>query len=337
MKKLIFALMTAALLMPTTAKAAGKYSARSARAAKAAIEAAGANAKVLLRESVTVKRKIVRLGDVFTHTGKKADIRIAYAPEPGKRAVFDARWLYRVARAYGLDWRPMGVQDQIVVERESQVITRGEIEDNILAALVEYGADPSMIVELSNRMLRLYVPANTLATVGVEDVAYEPRTGRFTAIVMAPANDLRAPRHRITGRLHKMTDVPVLTRRMLGKEVISKRDIKWIRMRSDRLRRDVIVNADDLIGMAAKRGLRPGVPLQTSFVQRPILVAKGSLVTIYLKAPKMTLTARGKALENGSDGDTVRIANTRSNTIIEAEVTGMGKVSVLSVGLTAMN
>lgn len=337
MKKLIFALMAAVLLMPTAAKAAGKSSARSARAAKAGIEAPVEIAKVLLRESVTVKSKTVRLGDVFTHTGEKADIPIAYAPEPGKRAIFDARWLYRVARTYGLNWRPMGVQDQIVVERESQVIARGEIEDTILAALVPYGADTSMIVELSNRMLRLYVPANTLATVGVEEVSYEPKTGRFTAIVMAPANDLRAPRHRITGRLHKMAEVPVLTRRVLGKEVISKRDIKWVRMRSDRLRRDVIVNADNLIGMAAKRGLRPGVPLQTSFVQRPILVAKGSLVTIYLKAPKMTLTTRGKALENGSDGDTVRISNTRSNKIIEAEVTGMGKVSVLSTGQMMMN
>jgi flagella basal body P-ring formation protein FlgA len=332
MKKIIFALVTAALLMPEAANAAS-----STRAAKTGLEAAAENAKVLLRDSVTVRSRMVRLGDVFANAGKKADIRIAYAPEAGKRAIFDARWLYRVARTYGLDWRPMGSQDQIVVERKSLVITRDEIEDTILAALVKYGAGPDMTLELSNRMLRLYVPADALATVGVEDAAYEPRTGRFTAIITAPANDPRAQRHRITGRLHKMTEVPVLNRRMLGKEVITKRDIKWIRVRSDRLRRDVIVNADDLIGMAAKRGLRPGTPLQASFVQRPILVAKGSLVTIYLKVPRMTLTTKGKALENGSDGDTVRIANTRSKTIIQAKVIGMGKVSARPTGFTMMN
>jgi flagella basal body P-ring formation protein FlgA len=102
MKKLIFTLVAAALLMPTGAMAAGKSSARSARAAKAEIEVAGRKAKVLLRESVTVKSKMVLLGDIFTHTGENADIPIAYAPEPGKRAIFDARWLYRVARTYGL-------------------------------------------------------------------------------------------------------------------------------------------------------------------------------------------------------------------------------------------
>ncbi|MBT3305161.1 MAG: flagellar basal body P-ring formation protein FlgA [Alphaproteobacteria bacterium] len=194
-----------------------------------------------------------------------------------------------------------------------------------------------MTMELSNRSLRLYVPSDALGTVGVEDAAYEPRTGRFTAIVMAPANDPRAVRHRITGRLHKMTEVPVLNRRMLSKEVITKRDIKWLRVRSDRLRRNVVVNADNLIGMATKRGLRPETPVQSSSIQRPVLVAKGSLVTIYLNVPKMSLTAQGKALENGSDGDTVQITNVRSKKIIEAVVTGMNRVSAQPVGFTVMN
>ena len=77
--------------------------------------------------------------------------------------------------------------------------------------------------------------------------------------------------------------------------------------------------------------------MQANSIRRPILVAKGSLVTIILKAPQMTLTAQGKALENGSDGDTVQITNTQSNKVIEAEVTGPGKVSVLAPNQLAMN
>lgn len=337
MKILIFTLMIAILMHPAALKAVESSLIDSTRMENDSNKSTDETARVLLRESVKVRNKMVRLGDVFTSTGNKADIAIAYAPKPGKRAIFDARWLLRVARTYRLDWRPIGIEDQIVVARDSLIIAREEIEDSILSALIQNGADKSMILELSNRLVRLYVPANTIAKVGVEDASYDPRTGRFTAIVMAPANDPRAIRHRITGRLHKMTEVPVLTRRIMGKEVISKRDIKWIRIRSDRIRRDTIIRANDLIGMAAKRGLNPGRPLHASVVQRPVLVARGSLVTISLKAPKMILTARGKALQNGSDGDTVRITNIRSNKIIEAEVTGMGKVSILSNGMTAIN
>ena len=108
-------------------------------------------------------------------------------------------------------------------------------------------------------------------------------------------------------------------------------------MHSNRLRTGTVVDVNELIGKAAKRGLRPGLPVRANDIQRQILVPKGSLVTIVLKAPKMTLTAQGKALEDGSDGDTVRILNTQSNKVIEAEVTGAAKVAVLSTGLMAMN
>lgn len=328
MRKSFFALLFGVLLIPATPLAGEKSPAG---------DLAGNSARVILRDSATVKSKLVRIGDLFANTGKKADIAVAYAPVAGKKAIFDSNWLYRVARAYGLKWRPLGLQDQVVVERESQIISRDEIEDHILAALIDRGVDPSMTVELSNRMLRLYVPGDASASIGVEDVAYEPRTGRFTAILIAPEGQPGATRTRVTGRLQKITDIPVLSRRIMANELITKRDIKWIRVHSNRLRPGTVVDANELIGKTAKRGLRPEQPVRANDIQRQILVPKGSLVTIVLKAPKMTLTVQGKALEDGSDGDTVRILNTQSNKVIEAEVTGAAKVAVLSSSLMAMN
>ena len=255
MKKLLIVLIAAVVLTPVAGLGAEPPAKPEAR------PEVHKNDKVVLRESVVVKSKLVRLGDLFSNTGAKADITVAYAPAPGKRALFDARWLSRVARAYGLDWRPLGLQDQIMVERESQIITRAEIEDSIHAALISQGAERSMTVELSNRLLRLYVASGSLATVGVEDVAYEPRTGRFTAIVVAPARDPRATRTRVTDRLVKITEVPVLNRRMLRNEVITKGDIKWIKVRADRLRRGTITDSNELIGMAVKRRAKAGLPL----------------------------------------------------------------------------
>ncbi|MCH7831747.1 MAG: flagellar basal body P-ring formation protein FlgA [Proteobacteria bacterium] len=328
MKKLVFALLAVVLLLPAVSAAGGK---------SAALSRSADQSKVVLRESVRVKSKLVRLGDLFSATGEKADIAVAYAPVPGKRAIFDSRWLYRVARAYGLDWRPLGLQDQIVVERESQMITREEIEDHIRAALIDRGADPNTKVELSNRMMRLYVASDVAASVGVEDVSYEPRTGRFTAILVAPAGDPGATRTRVTGRLHREIDVPVPARRILANEVITERDINWVKIRQNRLPRGVIVDINELIGKSPKRWLRAGIPVRVANVQPPILVPKGSLVTIYLKVPRMMLTAQGKALENGSDGDVIRINNTQTNKVIEAEVTGVAKVAVLPPGKIIMN
>lgn len=302
----------------------------------AAAAPAAEAAPVTLRQSVTVSGKLVRLGDLFVPAGDKAEAAVAYAPAPGKRAIFDARWLYRVARAYGLNWRPLSIHEKAVVARESIVIGRREIADHILAALVDKGVDADMQVELSNRMLRIHVPSDSTATVVVEDVAYDARTRRFIAIVAAPAGDPAARRIRVTGRVHRVIDVPVLTRRVLAGEVIRVRDVKRIAMRSDRLQRDTIQDPGALIGKSPRRGLRAGVPVRVSDVRLPVLVPRRSLVTITYRVRSMTLIAQGRALEDGGAGDTVRVANTQSNTVVQAVVTGANRVSVQPAGPIAM-
>ncbi len=302
----------------------------------AAAAPAAEGAPVTLRQSVTVSGELVRLGDLFVPAGDKAEAAVAYAPAPGKRAIFDARWLYRVARAYGLNWRPLSIHEKAVVARESIVIGRREIADRILAALVDKGVDADMQVELSNRMLRIHVAGDSTATVAVEDVVYEPRTRRFIAIVAAPADDPAARRIRVTGRLHRVIDVPILTRRVLAGEVIRERDVKWVRMRSDRLQRDTIQDPGGLIGKSPRRGLRAGVPVRVSDVRLPVLVPRRSLVTIVYRVRSMTLTTQGRALDDGGAGDTVRVANTQSNTVVQAVVTGANRVSVQPAGPIAM-
>ncbi len=289
-----------------------------------------------LHDSVVVSGKFVHLGDLFTVSGDKAKIRVAHAPEPGKRAVFDARWLFRVARAYGLNWRPFSVHDRAVVQRDSRVITTDEIEDNILATLMDRGVDPDMHAQLSNRTLRLHVAASDEATLAVEYISYDESTRRFAVYVWAPANDLLARRVRVTGRLHKMSEVPVLARRILAGEIVKKEDVKWINVRVDRIQSNTLLNAEDLIGKTPRRGLRAGVPLRAQQIRRPLLVTKGDMVTIMLKRPGMELSARGRAVEDGSKGDTIRVANSQSKNIIETVVLGANLVAVEAPSRLAM-
>jgi len=329
MKKLFIALVFALATAPLGASAtAGQLA--------AAPTAQDVN-QVTLKQVVEVEGSVIHLGDLFTNAGDLSDRGVAYAPKPGGQAIFDAKWLFRVARAYQLNWRPMSRDVKVRVERKSQVISREEIEDEILAALIDKGAAPDMKVELGNRMLRLHVPWDALAALEIEDIVYESRTQRFAAIISAPAGDPAAQRMRVTGRLHRIANIPVLARRMVSNEIITLRDITWIKVRANRLQPDVVLDETGLIGMAPKRTMRAGFPVRTSSIRRPILVEKGSLVMIVLKAPQMQLTAQGKALEHGSEGDTIRVTNTQSSTVVEGEVTAAGRITVSLTTLLALN
>ena len=292
---------------------------------------------VMLRDSALVNAKVIYLGDLFSDTGDKADKPLAHAPKPGKRAVFDARWLYRVAKAYKLNWRPLSNRDTIVVQRSSSIISQEEIAEQLQYVLVEQGADPEMELHFSTRMLSMHVAGEGKFQIGFENVNFDTRTLRFSAIIHAPAGDPTATRKRLTGRLHNTTEIPVAARRLLKGEIIIKSDLRWLKVRTSRLQNDAVSNLEDLIGKTPKRGIREGQPIRASAVRRPILVEKGSSVTIILRAKKMLLTARGKALQHGSEGDVIRISNTQSNQTIEAEVVGSGRVAVHQQILIALN
>jgi flagella basal body P-ring formation protein FlgA len=87
---------------------------------------------------------------------------------------------------------------------------------------------------------------------------------------------------------------------------------------------------NDLSGMQARRFLRAGEPVRADDVRRPILVAKGSLVTMNFTVPGITLTATGKAMSEGGMGETVTVLNPVSYRQITAIVTGAGEVSAVS-------
>jgi flagellar basal body P-ring formation protein FlgA len=298
---------------------------------------AGTGDQVMLRDAIVVENRSIRLGDLFDGAGNNAEKVVAHAPAPGRRAVFDARWLYRVAKAYGLSWRPLTMQDQAVVERSSMVIGREDIEGYVLDALVATGLDSDLKVELSNRQFRIHLAAGSDASVTVDDIMYNRRTRNFSAVILAPTPDHRGQRFRVTGRVHQIREVPVLARRLSPNEIIDDGDIEWVSMRVDHLRRDTILFADEMIGKTPKSGLRAGRPIRNRDVQDPVLVSKRSLVTIYFKRPKLTLSAKGRALEDGSDGEAIRIVNTQSNTVIEAVVIGPNMVAAHDIDRMLVN
>jgi flagella basal body P-ring formation protein FlgA len=297
-----------------------------------------ADQPVVLRDVAMVGGNLVRVGDLFINAGEKAFRAVGYAPAPGRRMTFDARTLYRLARAHGLDWTPMSLHDKAVIQRESVVVSGAEVADSILAALPDRGIDTDGVeVELNNPMLKLHLPVDATETVTVEGLSYSAGNGRFSAILTIPADGLSVRQVRVAGRVHRVAPVPVLANRVMRGDVINERDIEWLQLRSSRIPHNTVLDAASLVGFSPKRTLRPGVPVRISEVQQPVLVAKGAHVTLVLETPSMMLTARGRALQNGGRGDIVQVTNAQSHTVVEGVVTGAGTVAVSPSGAVAIN
>lgn len=284
--------------------------------------------EVKLRSSVIIEDKYITLSDLFGLPGEKGATRIAYAPAPGQRSTLDAKWLYRVARAHKIRWRPLSLKTKLIVERASQQVFQNDLKTVLLAGLREKGAGDDIELSMSGRTRTIHLPTDVEPTIGLENLRYDPKSGRFIATVAAPADDPAAQRHRVTGRVHPMISIPVVGKRLRRGDIVKKHHVTWTRIRESSMRRDTILHEEDLVGMAAKRIVREHTPIRLSYVQRPVLVRKNGLVTIHLVSRSMTLTAQGQAMQDGSKGEIVQVKNIQSKKVIEAVVTHAGKVSV---------
>lgn len=287
-----------------------------------------------LRPAVTVDAPVIRLGDLFTNAGRDANDVVAAAPAVGTHMTFAADWLAATAREHHLAWTPRSAFDEATVGRATRVVGADAVVRRLMAAIAAVQPVGGAELELDNPALRLMVAADAPDTIGIDGLEVDPRSGRISAFVSAPAGAPNAARQRVTGRLIYWENVPVLVRPVAPGMTISADDITTIKVRRDLSAQDLATDPADLIGKTPRRPLPANQPIELIDVRRPILVHRGDLVTVELKTARLELTAQGKALEDGAMNALVRVENTKSNRVIDAAVAGPGEVAVVLPGVS---
>ncbi|MBV9046132.1 MAG: flagellar basal body P-ring formation protein FlgA [Alphaproteobacteria bacterium] len=145
-----------------------------------------------------------------------------------------------------------------------------------------------------------------------------------TALLMA------APAFAATGDMR----VVVPNRDIARGEVISEADLVYGTIPANTVFSGIATSVDALSGMEARRMLRAHEIVRADDVRHPIVVTKGSIVTMTFEAPGVSLTASGRAMSEGGVGDTVTIQNPASFRQVSAVVTAPGAVRVSTAALT---
>ena len=298
----------------------------------ACLSSVAAMAAPVIKAQVTVDRDMVRLGDLFAELPAAIDpaIEVAHAPAPGQRMTFDAATLLTIATSQHVGWQPSSRFNQVVVERTGQVIGAAAIHDAVVAALVAAGMPDNADVALENDRVQLAIAADQPATLRAEAPLYDPAKPRFEATVYAPADAPDAERVtiRVVGKVFRTVDIPVLVRPIATGEVIRARDIQMVRLHADQVGPTNINDPDKLADKSARRVLPAGQPIRVSDVGAPVLVIKNNLVNVTINTARLSIVMQGKAMEDGAEGDTVRVVNTRSSKIVQGVVSGKGEVIV---------
>jgi flagella basal body P-ring formation protein FlgA len=131
------------------------------------------------------------------------------------------------------------------------------------------------------------------------------------------------------------TDVVVPAHDIARGAVLTEGDLTTKSIAVTRVSDGIFRNASEVAGREAKRALRAGEFLRSSDLKRPAMVTKGANVTMVFEAPGIHLTAVGRALAEGGEGDTIAVLNPTSYRQVGAVVTGPGTVRVGPASMAA--
>jgi flagellar basal body P-ring formation protein FlgA len=152
----------------------------------------------------------------------------------------------------------------------------------------------------------------------------DPATGRFIANVVTDAGLV----HRITGMATQMVAVPVPLRRLMPGEIVSPTDLGQIDLPAARLGAFAIIDPEKLVGMQVRSLLTEGRPVMVQAVMPPLVIGRGSLVTIRFSDGALELSAPGRALGDAHLGQDIRVVNLVSNTAVVGTAIENGIVEV---------
>lgn len=331
-----------ALLLSGTAAFATPQQAQPAPVAMASAVAAPAAAtlpsKLQLRPEINLGRDLVTFGDLIPGLAGEAAATAAFrAPALGETGTIQVARIVEAARAAGIVRDASDIQSQgfaqVVVTRAARRVTAMDLEAAVKAGLQErFGVDARIFaLAIDGGAPSVAVEPELTGDVAVVDLSFDARSRRLQARLAVPGSSaMRLKPLRISGQLVETMEVVVPKRLIARGETLGKDDVTVERRPREGQGGEIIGDVRAAIDKVARRALLAGVPLRGSDVQREEIVGKGDLVTIVYEAPGLLITLRGKASEAGAMGDVVSVTNPQSKRVLQAKVTGPGRVSVQS-------
>ena len=288
-------------------------------------------ARPVLRPSVTVNSDLVLIGDMVENAGAAAGIAIYRAPDIGTTGSLPTAKVLAALRAHrviGVDTRDIR---EVTVSRLSRAIDGHEIESEVIRALARQNGrsdHATFNLKFDREPQDVQLDPSNVGALETVAVRHDTRTGRFDVTFEVAHETGGTPvKLRYTGNAIETVETAVLARSVERNEVVKSSDVMMERRPRSEVGPDAL-DRSSVVGMQARRALRPGQPLRSADLAKPDLVQRDQGVTLIYEAPGIYLTMRGKAMENGAEGDVVNVLNLQSKRTISGIVIGRGQVSI---------
>lgn len=293
---------------------------------------------VRISEQAVVQGTQVTLGDLAEISGDDEN-RVAFlrnlplgpSPAPGEQLVWTAqilgaRLLSTGADFSGIDWQ---TPSAMTITTASQIVPAEQLKSVSVEAIRQLlgpAADSGDItIEPAGPLRDLPVAAGSmkLSAALPSGIHYSAPT---TVIVRVDVQDHPPATAILNYDIHMYRNIVLVGHEIAAHELIAQEALHLERMEVGRLSGGYFTNLADVAGYAAKRSLAPGMIITKSMLEKPILIKRGATVVILAQSGSLQVTAQGEALQDGRNGQLIRVMNIQSRKVILAQILDAGTV-----------
>lgn len=183
--------------------------------------------------------------------------------------------------------------------------------------------NPTVSVNALDPRLRLKACSKPLE---IEKTKASSSAGKVTLSVRCPDS----PQWKIYVPLTIESEFSIVTlTTSLGRgDIVSAGDLQVAQIRKRGFPDPFLTKVEDAIGFSAKRALATGTELKHNMLATPLAIKRGEQTLITASGSGLKVQMNGKALQDGSAGDLIRVKNLSSDRVIQGEVQLDGTVNI---------
>ncbi|MGH7021940.1 MAG: flagellar basal body P-ring formation chaperone FlgA [Brevundimonas sp.] len=129
----------------------------------------------------------------------------------------------------------------------------------------------------------------------------------------------------VAGRPGATVEVLTYARSLAAGDIVQPSDVVWSTVQAHQAPAGGPQDADQVVGLSAKRALRAGAAVTSRDLASPQVIARNDMVEVAYIAGGVELTVTGKATRDASAGEAVPVLNVQSGRTIDAVAIGPGR------------
>lgn len=300
--------------------------------------AAAEGITVTVAPSARVEGAYITLGQLADISGDDEkrvtglrQLKLGSAPSPGNSMVLSKETLgMRLAGAGsdlgGIAWH---IPDTVTVTAPSQTISGQALLEKAVMTVREQTSQGDISITPIGSVRDVVAPIGDMVL--TSSLPYGIRYNSPTAVMVdVSVNGQTISKISMHLDVKLYQQVVVAAVQISPGEIVTTERLRYERMDTGRLKLGYFTDVNKVQGLMTKRLLMPGAVVTDSVVSKPLLVKRGNMVTILARIGGMEVTATGKAMQDGNEGQLIRVQNVNSAKIISAKVLDASTVQVLS-------